>query len=364
MSLAKCLLKPTIFLSFAMPQMASSTPIERYTQILKKATEPSEECDRRQAPQVLNLLTLLEQNRSELEKIQLPPGGKASLPVLRFESWTRAFQMQEQIQNTTPRSHPVEWFNLYSYSLNLLFHDQMRIVEGHNYQLDSSVAKFGPDAYSEVIRCLGVPNCHELSLPAEVKKMLSEKENYKYSWQAYLNGPSSETRTWLGLLEYHLSKDLSLLDFTINPTIRRVGQKLILPLDPGGFKNQKEKIEKSISRYWKNSRGQLVEVEWSQQDENSPETFKIIFSSEAISNAHVDSEQYLIFLDPTASEAEIAHEIGHALGFRDNYYRSWEADRCRYKDEFFLEDLMSAPETGKVTLEAWQTLEHYYPVAP
>lgn len=360
-----------LILSTSSTYATEQSALDRYQVILKKATEPYEECDRQQSSKVIEVLKMLQMQSANLRNLKLPPRQKEqkqtknpSTPeqslVTRYESWEKAYQKMLNLKNTTPLSNPVDWFNLLSYSEHLLFHDHLRIVGGYNYQVDHSVATLGPIAYAEIQRCLSQPSCETLNFSSQIQKLLFEKEKYKYSWQAYLEQDGRERRTWIGLLEYHLGSDLRLLGFSPNPTVERRGNKWILPLDAGDFQNQKERIEKAVAENWQGEGGLVVQIQWSQQTASSPAVYKLVRSSSQSGNAHVDEEQALIFLNDVLSHSEVAHEIGHALGFRDHYYRSWDLPNCRYKDEFDLSDLMSYPESGSVTQNHWLNLKHFY----
>jgi hypothetical protein len=56
----------------------------------------------------------------------------------------------------------------------------------------------------------------------------------------------------------------------------------------------------------------------------------------------------------------LAHEIGHVLGFRDNYFTVWRNDICGYEYQSREDDLMSNSDKGLVLPEHWEELARHY----
>jgi hypothetical protein len=55
-----------------------------------------------------------------------------------------------------------------------------------------------------------------------------------------------------------------------------------------------------------------------------------------------------------------AHEFGHVMGLKDEYYTTWNSSNCSYSDEGNAGNLMSDSFTGKVLPAHWQEIKKNY----
>ena len=103
-------------------------------------------------------------------------------------------------------------------------------------------------------------------------------------------------------------------------------------------------------------------MEWSNETLSS--LFRFILEPEAGGRAYVSRIDSLVHLFPRGTSDTFQHEMGHVLGFKDNYYTVWAPGACSYREEGNEADIMSNGGTGRVLDTHWEQLDRQYPVAP
>jgi hypothetical protein len=139
--------------------------------------------------------------------------------------------------------------------------------------------------------------------------------------------------------------------------VRRAGQQLIIKLDPGPFSEVTTALAGYIEPVWTSSRIQL-QIEWAPGD---PDAFRFVVDAGPGGRSFVSFTDATIHLFGDVRAHSIAHEVGHALGFRDHYQTTFDATRCTYQQTTDATDIMADSVRGSVTDDEWAALEEAYP---
>ncbi|MEQ1878790.1 MAG: hypothetical protein ABL958_19270, partial [Bdellovibrionia bacterium] len=135
--------------------------------------------------------------------------------------------------------------------------------------------------------------------------------------------------------------------------------ELELPLDPGVFSSAKNEMAEFIESVWKNDKVKL-KIRWADKT-SLPELFQIQLGQAAGGRASMNYNKKSITMNPGTRSRSLAHEAGHVLGFRDEYFTLWDgSENCTYIVEYTEEDVMSTSSSGKVTDVQWKALETVY----
>ncbi|MBC7387182.1 MAG: hypothetical protein H7301_13605 [Cryobacterium sp.] len=137
----------------------------------------------------------------------------------------------------------------------------------------------------------------------------------------------------------------------------RDGEKLHLELYAGDFSNMTELLSSYIQSVW-TSGSQSVVVDWRT---TAQDLFSIFASLSPGQRSFVNYTDRKVVLSDGLNRKAIAHEIGHVLGFNDNYFEIWDESHCECQHQFREDDIMSNHSSGSVTPEEWGTLTRTYP---
>jgi hypothetical protein len=104
-----------------------------------------------------------------------------------------------------------------------------------------------------------------------------------------------------------------------------------------------------------------VELDW--EDSPATELFKFILETIPGGRPYVLRSDHTIHLYPLFTSDTFQHELGHVLGFQDNYFTVWSDASCSYREEYNSADIMSNSSTGRVLESHWQALDTAYPLS-
>ena len=101
-------------------------------------------------------------------------------------------------------------------------------------------------------------------------------------------------------------------------------------------------------------KGNRLKIDWT----TGHGIYKIVVDP-LLKRAYVSHEEKTIYLESFMDEKELAHEIGHVLGFADHYREEWNSD-CSIYYESDGRDLMSSSKRGIITAQHWKLLNEIY----
>lgn len=353
-----------IFYSLLSFAMANNTGLlEQNLNKLINYANDKESCEFKTAPLAKEIVQLLLLHQNEISKLRLPQTNatinKEPTTLVaqeRIDSWNDAYSTYKKIKHLSIKDNPVEWINLNSYVRSLLFNDIHRLSEQINFSIDRISAPLILKLSAQLRSCLANSTCINPQFSTDVEHLAKNKKSYSYSWKYFLESLGTDKRLWLSMLDYHVEKDAVDIRFNPNPQVIKTNHGYELPMNAGDFENQKELLAKKIESVW-----HKVKIRWVALN-HEPGVFSFIKGTEAYERAYTRWEDFKIVLSPDSSAKDIAHEVGHALGFQEHYYTVWDESKCHYVFQSNPSDIMSDTSTGTVTLEEWETLEKYYPL--
>ncbi len=151
----------------------------------------------------------------------------------------------------------------------------------------------------------------------------------------------------------------SLFAFRKTGAVKRASKNVFkLMLDPGVFAGAEGTVARFIEETWRSDRYR-VEIEWLRND---PTPFKLLYDGNTMGRASVFYKARTMNFFFETTNRSIAHEAGHILGFKDQYYTRWNPEFCDYTIQYNPGDIMSDSSTGSVLPEMWQELDLNYPL--
>jgi hypothetical protein len=254
-----------------------------------------------------------------------------------------------------------EWVALNSNYRAALFDDVDRIVSAKNLQLTKDSGPFLRALLGELKACTSEEGCTEPHLSDGSLAYVKSIELYRRRWDYYTQAAVSVDKKKAGFksLEAWVRGDLDRLEFLKNPLVRKIAPgHFVLPLDLGPFAPLAEWVTRYFHEYWQGE-GKIVTIE-PRAAGSSPDLYRVSLGTDPGGRAYVDREKKEVRISPDSTTKSVAHELGHVLGFRDNYYTIWNPRDCGWTDQYREDDIMSRTSTGKVLDIHWQKLEEIY----
>jgi hypothetical protein len=129
---------------------------------------------------------------------------------------------------------------------------------------------------------------------------------------------------------------------------------LELKLNSGSLSAEVQQfIQKSIESIWKTNDIEF-KVIWGN------EGFEFVFLNTPGGRSHTAYQEKKVYLFGQATSREIAHEVGHVIGFPDHYTSYFDPKTGDYLVKMDFNDLMSVHTSGEVTADEWQALRDLY----
>jgi hypothetical protein len=337
----------------------------------------AEACDRVWGDKALEVARALDTRENEIKKVlesiptsedyrQVPlPPTYAREAIVKFkstpgwneysESWSNIYQEYLKIKDQPTQ---YKWVNLNTSVRSILADDTNRIG-GTNVYLDRISAPLLEKALREIQQCTEKPSCIAAALSPDSEAFVKRIPYYDFYWQKIgKNTDAAHDRANLEKLASDMKADLEGIGFVINPNVSLKNDTLALSLDPGPFSPSQDFLAKTIETIW-SSKNLKLKIQWASA-QSSPQIFKLLLGDTPGERSNISREEKTVQLFPNVRLKSIAHEIGHVLGFRDHYYTVWHPEKCSYVVQNNDEDLMSNPETGRVTPEEWNELKIHY----
>lgn len=328
--------------------------------------EIGQELDRRQA----EIAALPVSSTAGIEKKKLSLGSITMIDLPKippastgwqtdYSSWDDIISRYEKIKGTPTDA---AWRSLNSYVRGVLSDDMQRVVSHFNFGIGKDSFAGLSSLEGVLQKCMDDENCVEPDY-APAAAFLSGQPFYDtYVGAIKRRTEKSEKREWISRFLRTVRSDLTLYDFYKNELmLRQDGESFVLPLDAGSFQGFQTEIQAFIERAWTSATGKKVKVEW-RDVKSSPMLYSFLYSPVMGERAYVSHSKRTINLNANSSQSTVAHEVGHVMGFSDNYYTVWDEKNCRYISETREDDIMSLHQTGSVLPEHWQKLEQEYPV--
>ena len=136
--------------------------------------------------------------------------------------------------------------------------------------------------------------------------------------------------------------------------VQRQGDTFIVPFRTTDYADAKDEIKKIIESYWRLG-NQKVIVEWT----DDPNAFELVGPKHYV-RAETFYKTSKVLISSGAKIETFAHEFGHVLGFRDQYFDVWNEKECTYTEYSFGGNLMSRSQGGRVLQKHFDRLKAFY----
>jgi hypothetical protein len=210
------------------------------------------------------------------------------------------------------------------------------------------------EIFKKVETCFNA-QCTTLELTAEEEQLL------KLGWfhrNAVKYFREEHDFKYLKALYKHMKSEVEKYNFEKNVNMAQVSPgKFVLKMASGDFAGGEADFSKFL-KYWHSDKNQVV-IE--------PATglsglFRFVIGQVSGGRAFVDRNDKSLNINEGEYLKAIAHEFGHVLGFRDEYYTSYDFNECKYVNELNDIDIMSNHMSGHVQDSHWKKLSEVYPV--
>lgn len=270
--------------------------------------------------------------------------------------------MIAEYQKIKGTSTDLNWRWLNASARGVLLDDLGRVVDGWNYGLGKDSAPSLQALRDALVKCEADADCADPDFTS-VATFLGEQPYY----DVYVNTikartDKTEKREWVDRFLKRVNAELKSYEFVRNDLmLRQDGDHYVLPLAAGAFYGFTDQIQGYIEAAWASAAGKKVKVEW-RNPESSPLLFRFLYRDAVGERAYVMRNERTINLFPSSYNTTVAHEIGHVIGFKDNYFTVWDEKNCRYENQSREDDIMSTSRSGSVLPEHWEKLEQEYPL--
>ena len=298
--------------------------------------------------------------------------NRLSLNVLEetLPSWPDLIRARESTEKLGTSSESLaHWSRLSGLANSLLRYDQMRLQWGYNFSTRLLERPLVTGLLQKLEDCLSDARCDPrplLLVDTSIEERQILRRHKPYAEMTALATKRQEVievrRTQLATLKDWVKRDLDRAGFIRNSQItRRSAQVFAVEMDAGPFKNHRETLADWLRSFWSSERWS-VEIKWRDSVPQAP-----LFRFELIDVgglAHVFYPTSALRVPWVSSWRTLSHEFGHVLGLPDRYEILWDAERCRYTQRSWPDDLMSSSWSGQVLEEHWQELDREYPWRP
>lgn len=337
-------------------------------------------CDRQWKSKVVEMANYLESHRAEIEtfyKKYIEENTNSiyeSVQVGRFQfrkqknevigsdvwdqetySWEDAYQIYLQAKG---QAIGFEAVSLNGFFRGVIVDEENRISYGENSGLSKDAGPIVQAIFEKVKVCYDNSNCLMPDLLDSEKNFLSQGAEYFYVFRLYYSSKiysSGERREYIEKLYKWMVKYNRRYVFTPSDIIRSNGSELQVPMDLTVFGTDAARFTSYVESVWNNTVGFSIKI----VPTNSPNSTYLIKVDELVGGRAFVSGKTMQLYTFGALRA-LPHELGHILGFRDNYYTTWSSATCKYTDQFNKGDIMSQHITGQVLQRHWDDLKKHY----
>ncbi|MGE0173379.1 MAG: hypothetical protein AB7T49_11350 [Oligoflexales bacterium] len=269
----------------------------------------------------------------------------------RHIGWQRFIDIWKEIKDT-----PVDanWVNLNGGVRGILMDDQIRIKDGYNYGITRDQAPYLKGLEETIRDCLVTEGCLTPNFSAAQNKVIAANPMYT-DFKNTLTGQSTgETLTkWVD----QITKDLFRFETRVYPSATFSGSVLEVPLFSGQLAEAEGALSEYIESVWKNDDLQ-VRIKW--LDKKMDNKFTFVLDNDVGGRAFVRWSDNSIHVSDGVTSRTFPHEFGHILGLNDQYYTSWDPQKCWYVVEQNAGNIMSTTSSGLATPELFAFLGKTY----
>lgn len=345
----------------------------------KENEEYFEPCDFANKDKVLEIASVLEAKRSEIEALskKSETGSDASFTQLgRFKflnakasakppenkwvsdtwEWQEIFRFYEKIKNL-----PVDnnWMRLNSVVRSCIVDEQDRLSSHAFMGISHDSAPTLKVIADQADLCLANQACTSLNLSAEQTEFLANSGEYKFILGS-LGEPGTtdeRKRKLINLFDEDIKHDVGRFEMHSYKEARIEDKTLIVPIDVSVFAEDAGKFIDWVEKNWNVDSEYKVKLD---PIKKPAPGFEVKVGDEIGNRSFVQRGKNLMQLYNHTRMKSLAHEFGHVLGFRDEYYTVWSKKSCTYTIETNPGDLMSDSETGTVLPKHWEQLKKTY----
>lgn len=147
-----------------------------------------------------------------------------------------------------------------------------------------------------------------------------------------------------------------------NTEVSRVNRDTFrVRMDAHDFQGFEQQLSDWMESVWTNG-SMKVEIEWKKRQDGDNGIFYFEADPSGGGRSLTWLDEKKITVSHGAYTATLAHELGHVLGFQDQYFEIFEEPRCEYRMRLNDEDVMSNPFMGSATAEEWLELQRLAPM--
>ncbi len=290
--------------------------------------------------------------------------------------WPELYDFFKEIQanSTHPRVNQA-WAQLDGIVRAKLFDDRSRLQYMKNMTLDPWGESWLLEAIAAFEACEVDAACLQPAIKSETLAKVTRHPLHRKSMSSLsAAGTNRERRNEIRAMTEALKRDHEMVyGFRRNLTMKRANETTwVVQMHPGPFAGVREQFSAIIADFWteKNELGEVVRqvlIDWNTNPAIDG-LYRIYAGDTPGGRSYVSMSvgggfsDYRMVLQPEAERRAVAHETGHVLGFRDEYYTIWNTETCSYTVYSSGESLMSDHTTGVVRAEHWQLLEKNHPL--
>lgn len=338
----------------------------------------AENCDKTEAEKRLEVANALDQNADAImaaartepdslsEQVQIgptyfnvPPKSASQKGWQSYKkSWAAIYSLYQRIKTQTPNSD--DWQTLNASVRGILADDDDRIFTVSAFILGHDDERRFLRIIEKLEDC-AKKNCVESNLKKSEEKFLTSSATLRHYFQKWKEATDQSLRIERrGKLIEILNRNYNTTyAFHRNENVSRPSRdKISLRMNAGAFAGAQELLSEAITSIWSAPKIK-VEIDW--VDLNIfPGLYTFAIGHSNGERAFTDRKNKIVQMYPANYLSAIAHEVGHVLGFPDEYYTIWDENKCEYTVEYSEENLMSVHSNGLVTPKTWKTLAETY----
>lgn len=270
-------------------------------------------------------------------------------------SWQQAYQKYIQVKDLPVNK---DWASLNFYVRGMVMDEERRIERGSNTGLSKDAGPTVQAIYNKVKACYEDNACTLPTLTRSELLFLDQGDEGYFSGQLFYNSSRysfSELRDLVRKLLNYTKRNYQRYEFRPSDIAVVNGNTLEIPMDLSTFGEAAQKFASYVESVWNNAADFSIRI----VQKNRPAATYLVSVDKLVGGrAYVlDKDMQLYDLDDMKV---LPHEFGHVLGFRDNYYTTWESSTCTYNSEANDGDIMSNHEGGQVLPRHWEDLKKAY----
>jgi hypothetical protein len=232
-----------------------------------------------------------------------------------------------------------------------------RIVDGVNVQVDENSEPGLARLITELEACTSDVMCELPSFSPDSLAFLAGMPRLQQHFDSVKNASTHEgKRKFIQTFLAWVRADHHRFEFIPNPLVRVTSPgHYVLPIDPGPFADSADQLHRYVEGVW-SADGKQITLELGAREG----AYRIVLGNESGGRSWVSRADKTVHLNPFVRAKSVAHELGHVLGFGDNYYDIFEPATCEWRSRWRDDDIMSQIPSGGALPSHWDALEKNY----